>query len=116
MTALKEERCEREPPVDDDDFGGLACPPLDDLEAVFILETITCDPSNLFDDIKLEDDDFRGLPCPPLDDLEAIGMMKRSWRLGFESSTKAINIDIKNLPLPPNQGTFLTSSRKCRAF
>ncbi|CAL9029154.1 unnamed protein product [Prunus brigantina] len=76
MTALKEERCEREPPVDDDDFGGLACPPLDDLEAVFILETMTCDPSNLFDDFKLDDDDFGGLPCPPLDDLEAVFILE----------------------------------------
>ncbi|CAL8156138.1 unnamed protein product [Prunus armeniaca] len=76
MKALKEERCEREPPVDDDDFGGLACPPLDDLEAVFILETLTCDPSDLFDDIKLDDDDFGGLPCPPLDDLEAVFILE----------------------------------------
>ncbi|VVA40638.1 PREDICTED: PRUPE_1G171700 [Prunus dulcis] len=63
MKALKEQRCEREPSppvgvgVDDDDFAGLACPPLDDLEAVFILEseTTTFDPSNLFDDVKLDD-------------------------------------------------------------
>ncbi|ONI28957.1 hypothetical protein PRUPE_1G171700 [Prunus persica] len=59
--ALKEQQCEREPPVDvdddDDDFVGLACPPLDDLEAVFILEseTTTFDPSNLFDDTKLDE-------------------------------------------------------------
>ncbi|ONI22981.1 hypothetical protein PRUPE_2G162100 [Prunus persica] len=68
MKALKEQRCEREPspPVgvgvddDDDDFAGLACPPLDDLEAVFILEseTTTFDPSNLFDDVKLDDHDM----------------------------------------------------------
>ncbi|KAL6290009.1 uncharacterized protein Pyn_12796 [Prunus yedoensis var. nudiflora] len=60
MKALKEQRCEREPPVDvhvdDDDFAGLACP-LDDLEAVFIpeSETTTYDPSNLFHDVKLDD-------------------------------------------------------------
>ncbi|KAL6289917.1 hypothetical protein ACE6H2_007427 [Prunus campanulata] len=76
MTALKEQRCERERPADDDDFGGLSCPPLDDLEAVFILETMTCDPSNFFDDIKLDDDDFGGLPCPPLDDLEAVFILE----------------------------------------
>ncbi|KAL6293559.1 hypothetical protein ACE6H2_001701 [Prunus campanulata] len=64
--ALKEQRCEREPPidvdvdVDDDDFGGLACPPLDDLKAVFILEseTTTFDPSKLFDDIKPDERDL----------------------------------------------------------
>ncbi|BFG31198.1 hypothetical protein CerSpe_174720 [Prunus speciosa] len=201
MTALKEERCEREPPVDDDDFGGLACPPLDDLEAVFILETMTCDPSNLFDDIKLEDDDFGGLPCPPLDDLEAVFILEtltcdpsnlfddiilderdlailetpkkpshgegkdletlrlmlsapppsscqqnpkgpeqsdphhnpqdwddeekletsvRKLHQGYQEFQNKGNkievIDIKNLPLPSNQGTFLTSSGKCRAF
>ncbi|CAL8991691.1 unnamed protein product, partial [Prunus brigantina] len=54
--ALKERRCKREPPVDD--FGGLACPPLDDLEAVFILETVTFDPTKLFDDVKLDDHDM----------------------------------------------------------
>ncbi|CAL8122041.1 unnamed protein product [Prunus armeniaca] len=61
MKALKEQRCEREPPVDvdvdddDDDFAGLACP-LDDLEAVVILEseTTTFDPF-LFDNVKLDD-------------------------------------------------------------
>ncbi|CAL9006812.1 unnamed protein product [Prunus brigantina] len=63
MKALKEQRCEREPPVDvdvdDDDFAGLACP-LDDLEAVVILdsETTTFDPSNLFHDVKLDDHDM----------------------------------------------------------
>ncbi|CAL9007079.1 unnamed protein product [Prunus brigantina] len=66
MKALKEQRCEREPSppvgvgVDDDYFAGLACPPLDDLEAVFILEseTTTFDPSGLFDDVKLDDHDM----------------------------------------------------------
>ncbi|CAL8081945.1 unnamed protein product [Prunus armeniaca] len=63
--ALKEQRCEQDPPVDD--FGGLACPPLDDLEAVFILETVTFDPSKLFDDVKLDDHDMaiHGKPKKP---------------------------------------------------
>ncbi|CAL9026157.1 unnamed protein product [Prunus brigantina] len=60
MKALKEEQCEREAPVDadvvdDDDFGGLACLPLYCLES----ETTAFDPSNLFDDIKLDE---RNLP------------------------------------------------------
>ncbi|CAL8170111.1 unnamed protein product [Prunus armeniaca] len=60
MKSSKEEQCEREAPVDvdvvdDDDFGGLACLPLYCLES----ETTTFDPSNLFNDIKLDE---RNLP------------------------------------------------------
>ncbi|PQQ21330.1 hypothetical protein Pyn_34508 [Prunus yedoensis var. nudiflora] len=65
MKALKEEQCEREAPVDvdvddDDDFGGLACLPLYDLES----ETTTFDPSNLFDDVKLDERNLAILQKP----------------------------------------------------
>ncbi|CAL9006656.1 unnamed protein product [Prunus brigantina] len=140
MTALKEQRCEREPPVDDDDFGGLPCPPLDDLEAVFILETMPCDPSNFFDDIKLDDDDFGGLPCPPLDDLESVFILetmicdlsnlfddiklderdlailekpKKPSHGKGKDLEKIQVIDIKNLPLrsKPGRGLVLTKNK-----
>ncbi|KAI5318760.1 hypothetical protein L3X38_038468 [Prunus dulcis] len=45
---------------DDDDFGALACLPLYDLES----ETTTFDPSNLFDDVKLDDRNLAILQKP----------------------------------------------------
>ncbi|BBG97394.1 hypothetical protein Prudu_006510 [Prunus dulcis] len=177
MKALKEQRCEREPPVDvdvdvdvdDDDFAGLACP-LDDLEAVVILEseTTTFDPF-LFDNVKLDDHNMaiqekpkrppsqgkgknletvRLVLCAPppsscqqnptgttksdahhqrqdWDDEEKLENSKRKLHQGyqeFQNKRKKIQLlDVKNLPLPskPLRGRVLSenkpliSSRKC---